>query len=369
MKHKIITFLGLTLLFTGFAFAGNVTISLVGENPLTINIKGSSSNQQAGSISIYLYYCDDATTTLDISNVNDDQLETTWGWGSFLRTQNITTGSWVKGGYTFTRRLLYDNAGVSSLDDYWSTGGINALVCTFSAVGSGHAWIEVNGADGLADWAGNAHVVTYSNQEQALPVELSAFSAISVAEGALISWATESEMKNLGFILEKKNRHETDFTTIASYKTHANLAGQGTTSLHTEYSFIDTNVAAGDTCTYRLADVDREGIMTVLGTIQAIVTQGETPAGTDLLPAYPNPFNPETTVKYTLHQDALVTITVYDLLGRLVKTLVDENQTAGSYHIVWNGTNNLGAQAASGAYLVRMQTAEVTQTQKVLLLK
>ncbi|HPN46249.1 MAG TPA: T9SS type A sorting domain-containing protein, partial [bacterium] len=75
------------------------------------------------------------------------------------------------------------------------------------------------------------------------------------------------------------------------------------------------------------------------------------------------------TIKYTLHKDAQVTITVYDLLGRQVKTLVDENQVAGAYHVIWNGTDAAGSQAASGAYLVRMETAEVTQTQKVLLLK
>ncbi|HPG40286.1 MAG TPA: T9SS type A sorting domain-containing protein [bacterium] len=369
MNHKMILFFILILFFAGLAIAGDVTVSLSGSNPLSVNIKGSSSNQQAGSISIYLYFCDDATTALDLSNVNDDQLETTWGWGNSFRTQDIQTGSWIKGGYTFTQRLFYDNADLGDQNDYWTTEGINALVCTFSPLGSGHAYIEVNGDDGLADWSANAHTITYTNQDIALPVELAAFSAVSTSEGVLLKWSTESEIKNLGFVLEKKIQGVTDFTTIASYKTHNALTGQGTSTSNTDYSFTDAQVAAGDSCTYRLSNVDLDGTRSFLSTFKMIVTQNVIPQTTKLLPAYPNPFNPETRITYQLHRNTRVTITVYDLLGRQVKTLVDDQHTAGLYHIIWNGTDAKGAKAASGAYLIRMQTQEETQTHKVLLLK
>lgn len=369
MNHKIITIIILSLFFAGLSLAGDVTISLTGVNPLSVNIKGSSANEQAGGISIYLYFCDDATTELDIANVNDDQLEVTWGWGDFFRTQSIQTGSWVKGGYTFTRRLFYDNAGINSLDDYWTTDGINALVCTFSAVGSGHAFIEVFGFDGLADWTAHAHNITFANQEQALPVELTNFSACCTDKGVLIQWATESETNNLGFVLEKKNQNEADYNIIASYQTHLNLKGKGTSTTRTEYSFTDVNITSGDSCTYRLADVNRNGNKTLLGICKTVVTRAALPQSTCLLPAFPNPFNPETRIRYELHKQAHISITIYDMLGRKVKTLIDENQNAGVYQAIWNGMDNAGAKAASGAYIVRMQTAEVTQTQKVLLLK
>ena len=137
--------------------AGDVALTLSGENPLSVEVRGTGSNEEAGSISIYLYFRDDGVTDLDIGDVNDDELEITMGWSTDFRTQEIQTGSWYRNGEIFTRRLYYDNAGINSLDDYWSTSGDTALICTFSAVGSGHTFIEVNGADGLADWAGSAH--------------------------------------------------------------------------------------------------------------------------------------------------------------------------------------------------------------------
>ena len=139
--------------------AGDVTLTLSGENPLSVEVQGTSSNQEAGSISIYFYFRDDGVAELDIGDVEDDELEITMGWSTDYRTQEIQTGSWYRNGEVFTRRLFYDNAGINSLDDYWSTGGDTILVCTFITIGSGHTYIEVNGADGLADWAGVAHDV------------------------------------------------------------------------------------------------------------------------------------------------------------------------------------------------------------------
>jgi hypothetical protein len=79
---------------------------------------------------------------------------------------------------------------------------------------------------------------------------------------------------------------------------------------------------------------------------------------------YPNPFNPMTTIKYDLPKDARVTLTIYDLLGRRVATLVDEEQRAGYRSVAWNGAN-----VASGVYLYRIQAGEFTQTRRMLLLK
>jgi len=162
----ISTFILLIFVDLCLAVTGDVTVTLNGTNPLSINIRGDTKNEEAGNISICLYFRDDGITDLSLSGINDDQLEISWGWGHGLRTQLIGIGSWSKGGHTFTRRLLYDNVGISSLDDYWTTGGINALICTFSAAGNGHIYVEVFGADGLTDWIGDlsGHNVSYDNQ-------------------------------------------------------------------------------------------------------------------------------------------------------------------------------------------------------------
>jgi len=205
-----------------------------------------------------------------------------------------------------------------------------------------------------------------SNGDVSLPVELASFTAKVEGTTIVLNWATASETDNLGFILERAAGNGA-WQPIASYKTDAALKGQGNASTTTSYSFIDNTITTGTEYHYRLGDVNTAGIVTMHSPIS--VTTTALPQSTAMLNAYPNPFNPETTVKYTLHQDAQVTITVYDLLGRKVKTLIDEQQAAGAYHVVWSGTDAVGAKAASGAYLVRMETAEVTQTQKVLLLK
>ncbi|HPG40290.1 MAG TPA: FlgD immunoglobulin-like domain containing protein [bacterium] len=205
-----------------------------------------------------------------------------------------------------------------------------------------------------------------SNGDISLPVELTLFTATMQKGAIILTWQTESETGNLGFILERAAGNNA-WQPVASYKTHPALKGQGNSATTTTYTFTDNTVLVGTEYRYRLGDVNTSGTVTMHSPIS--VTTTALPQSTAMLNAYPNPFNPETTVKYTLHQDAQVTITVYDLLGRKVKTLVDEQQAAGAYQAVWNGTDAVGAQAASGAYLVRMETAEVTQTQKVLFVK
>ncbi|SVB77347.1 uncharacterized protein METZ01_LOCUS230201, partial [marine metagenome] len=66
---------------------------------------------------------------------------------------------------------------------------------------------------------------------------------------------------------------------------------------------------------------------------------------------YPNPFNPTTTLKYDLPEDALVNITIYDMMGRVVKTLINDQQTAGYRSTQWNATNNAGSPVSAGIYL------------------
>ncbi len=84
---------------------------------------------------------------------------------------------------------------------------------------------------------------------------------------------------------------------------------------------------------------------------------------------YPNPFNPTTTISYDLPEQAQVTLGIYDILGKQIKTLVNQSQDAGNKIAVWNGTDNLGRQVSAGVYLYQIQAGEFSQTRKMLLLK
>ena len=84
---------------------------------------------------------------------------------------------------------------------------------------------------------------------------------------------------------------------------------------------------------------------------------------------YPNPFNPVTTLRYDLPEDGLVNITVYDMMGRAISTLVNEHQTAGYRSTQWNATNDAGSPLSAGMYLYTIQAGDFRQTRKMLLLK
>ena len=84
---------------------------------------------------------------------------------------------------------------------------------------------------------------------------------------------------------------------------------------------------------------------------------------------YPNPFNPITSLRYDLPEDGLVNITIYDMMGRVVKTLVNTSQTAGYKSIRWNATNDRNEPVSAGLYLYTIQAGDFRQTKKMVLLK
>jgi M6 family metalloprotease-like protein len=84
---------------------------------------------------------------------------------------------------------------------------------------------------------------------------------------------------------------------------------------------------------------------------------------------YPNPFNPATTIRYGLPEAAQVTLTVYNLLGQKIRTLISGIQDAGNYELMWNGTNDQEQPVASGIYIYRMTAQNYEQSRKLLLLR
>jgi len=93
------------------------------------------------------------------------------------------------------------------------------------------------------------------------------------------------------------------------------------------------------------------------------------PTTTSLRQNHPNPFNPSTTIEYGLTSAEHVTISVYNVRGELVQTLVDGRSPAGWHNVDWNGRDQNGSQVASGVYLYRMQTGSFVDTKKLVLLK
>jgi flagellar hook assembly protein FlgD len=88
-----------------------------------------------------------------------------------------------------------------------------------------------------------------------------------------------------------------------------------------------------------------------------------------LYDAYPNPFNPTTTIAYELTNAGDVRLEVINLLGQRVSTLVDEFQQAGRHEVIWNGKDNSGSDVASGVYFYKITTASSSASKKMILVK
>ena len=84
---------------------------------------------------------------------------------------------------------------------------------------------------------------------------------------------------------------------------------------------------------------------------------------------YPNPFNPITLLEYDLPKDELVNITIHDMKGRMIKTLINDLQTAGYKSVQWNATNDRNEPVPAGVYLYSIEAGEFRQTKKMVLLK
>ena len=103
--------------------------------------------------------------------------------------------------------------------------------------------------------------------------------------------------------------------------------------------------------------------------LSQIENEAGMPGRYSLLQNYPNPFNPTTTLRYNLPENSHVTITIYDMLGRKVKTLINETQYSGYRSIIWDAIGNNGERASAGIYLYQIQAGEYMQTKKMVLLK
>ncbi|KUG25997.1 hypothetical protein ASZ90_004177 [hydrocarbon metagenome] len=93
------------------------------------------------------------------------------------------------------------------------------------------------------------------------------------------------------------------------------------------------------------------------------------PTDYSLFQNYPNPFNPSTVISYALPEHSVVTIKIYDMLGREVKSLINEEKNAGVHNITWNAENNYGSKVASGTYIYTIKAGKFYQAKKMIMLK
>jgi hypothetical protein len=131
---------------------------------------------------------------------------------------------------------------------------------------------------------------------------------------------------------------------------------------------VDRTAAFGVAYEYLLEAVDFSGARVQYGPRAA--TPGN-PLETALLPNYPNPFNPVTTLRFTLKEKARVSLLVYDAKGRLVRTLLrpDRPMLPGKYRLLWDAKDDKGFEVPSGQYFYRFTVPRYSKTRKMILVK
>ncbi len=186
-----------------------------------------------------------------------------------------------------------------------------------------------------------------------VPVELTSFTANVLSNTVNLKWNTATELNNSGFEIQRK-ADNSDFVKVGY------VAGFGTTTEPKAYSFIEKDLASGN-YTYRLKQVDFNGSFEYSNEINVEVVA---PVKYSLDQNYPNPFNPSTLIKYSVAKDGFVNVSVFNLIGEKVATLVNGNVKAGSYEVNFNASS-----FSSGVYFYSIEAGDFKAVRKMMLMK
>jgi len=200
-----------------------------------------------------------------------------------------------------------------------------------------------------------------TDTEVPLPVELASFAATVDKNNVDLRWTTSTEINNSGFDIERKLSSSSEWTKVSF------VEGSGNSNEPKNYIYSDKNVTTGK-YNYRLKQIDYNGNFEY-HLLNSEVNVG-IPNKFDLSQNYPNPFNPETKINYDLPFDSKITLKVYDIMGREVYSVLNnELKTAGYY----TTQLNFGS-LASGTYFYRILAIgvngqEFVTTKKMQLVK
>ncbi len=190
---------------------------------------------------------------------------------------------------------------------------------------------------------------------QALPVELTSFSAVANGNKVMLNWITASEENNSGFDIEKRS-----YDDVNNWDKIGFVSGAGTTTLVNQYYFVEETSKAGK-YVYRLKQLDYDGSFTYS---KEILVEVSNPNNYALEQNYPNPFNPSTNISFTMPHSSKVKLVVFNSLGEEIATLINGELEAG-YHTVQFNANGL----TSGIYFYQLISDGFSQTKKMILTK
>jgi len=207
---------------------------------------------------------------------------------------------------------------------------------------------------------GQMGFVLFTDNSGGVPVELISFTADVNSEKVLLHWQTATELNNLGFEIERKS--DKNGWRMIGFK-----EGKGTTTEIQNYVFSDDLFGIeSEHLYYRLKQIDFDGTFEYSEVVEVVV---DIPTEFSLEQNHPNPFNPSTTIRFTIPQGEKretrnINLKVYDVLGNEITTLVNEEKPTGSYEVEFNAAN-----LPSGIYFYKLRAGDFVETRKMVLIK
>ena len=211
---------------------------------------------------------------------------------------------------------------------------------------------------------GNINGGPYHSSAQPLPVVLTSFNVFQNNSKVVLTWSTSTEVNNYGFEIERQKLSPTGKAIEeTNWKTIGFIQGNGNSNVPRIYTYTDRDITNGKYA-YRLKQIDYDGKYEYSKTVEIDV---KLRAEDIELVAYPNPFNPETKIKYSIPdgiENAKVEVKLYDVVGQEIKTLYAGEQESGVYEI-----DLRGEQLTTGVYLVKLNVNEKSKLVKLILIK
>lgn len=328
--------------------------------------------------------------SLDVSFDSDGLVNVQNGFGKSLAMQS--DGKFIIAGYStlgtgnprkFELARINNNGSIDG--SFGSSGKVTTAIGSSSSEGHG-VIVQLDGKIIVAgqSYNGSNYVLALARYNNpSLPVELTTFTASilrhaqygeSSAKGTVsveLNWETATEVNNYGFEIEKHASStlsmKDDFipSGVEGWEKIAFVQGHGNSNSPKFYSFLDNSISSGK-YNYRLKQIDIDGSYEYSDIVEVDLGL---PSEFELSQNYPNPFNPITTIKYSLpvigtENVQSVQLIVYDILGKKVVTLVNEQKASGNYKVEFNASN-----LSSGLYFYTLKTEKFVETKKMLLMK
>ena len=348
---------------------GGIAVFVGGTVLTNVEISHNTAEYLGGGLAIYESEVDLLNTTFsnNIDHANNSAI-----WSSNSTASLVNSIVWdnqpnqLEGAYTITysnipgdTEIFGDGEGNINTDPLFVDPGNGDFTLSDGSpcIDTGTADIDGDGEEDITDYTGSSPDMGAYEVTLAPP---SGFTIYPLGTYVTLTWNSVTDDDFEYFVLERSTNIE--FTEDINLEALITIYFEDDDlEYDTEYFYRLYYVSGGDNSEY-------SDILSV--TLDWMSVEGnQLPKTYAIHQNYPNPFNPTTTLRYGLPEDVMVNITIYDMMGRIVSTLVNENQSSGYKTLQWNATNDSGQPVSAGVYIYKIKAGHYAQTKKMILLK